>query len=270
MFSQRYLDLFDGIVAGNPGWTFRVRPAFARAARATTQFGNPDLASSFDDEELEAVAQAILAACDGLDGLADGMVFAPEDCRFEPASLGPTGSGALSQAQVTALEQVFGGARNSAGVPLYSGWYWDQGVAAFGWRQWKIGPIAPGFPLPGNSAINVTLGGGAVPFIFTTPPNAPTHGTELAASTTVTVANPLGQPNTTGFGDAFVPHMLSYDMDSDAPRIFARTATYRESAIDFMFTSGVDYREFRRSGGKLLVYTGQADPVFSAKYHVAW
>ena len=278
MLSQRYPDYFDGIVAGNPGmdlpkaavaeaWDSQ---AFAEAARGTTTSGNPDLASSFTDEELAAVGQAILAACDADDGLEDGMVFNPQACNFDPATLGPAGSGVLSQAQVTALEKVFGGARNSRGEPLYAGWYWDPGIAAFGWRQWKIGPLAPGFPIPGNSAINVTLGGGALPFIFTTPPNSMTGGTALAAGTTIVSANPLGIPGGTNFGDAFVPWVLSFNMDTDAPKIYARFGPYRESAMDFMGTGSTDYGRFRKSGGKLIVYTGQADPVFSAKYHVDW
>jgi feruloyl esterase len=278
MLSQRYPDYFDGIVSGNPGmdlpkaavaeaWDSQ---AFARAARSTTPFGNPDLASSFTNAELATVGNAILQACDANDGLADGMVFNPQACRFDPTTLGPGGSGELSQAQVTALEQVFGGARNSHSRRLYSGWFWDPGVAASGWRQWKIGPLVPGFPIPGNSALNVTLGGGALPFIFTTPPNSLTGGTDLAAGTTITNANPLGQPNTTNFGDAFVPWVLSFNMDTDAPKIFARSKPYKESAMEFMGTSNTDYRKFRKNGGKLIVYTGQADPVFSAKYHLSW
>lgn len=278
MLSQRYPDFFDGIVAGNPGmdlpkaavaeaWDSQ---AFARAARATTPFGNPDLASSFTDAELTAVANGILAACDAKDGLADGMVFNPFACHFDPATLGPGGTGELSEAQVVALKTVFGGAKNSSGKSLYAGWVWDPGVAAFGWRQWKIGPIAPGFPLPGNSAINVTLGGGALPFIFTTPPNSMTGGTDLAAGATIVTANPLGVPGATNFADAFVPWVLSFNMDSDAPKIFARSGVYRESAMDFMGTSSTNYRKFSNHGGKLIVYTGQADPVFSTKYHLDW
>ena len=278
MFSQRYPDYFDGIVAGNPGmdlpkaavaeaWDSQ---AFARAARTTTPFGNPDLASSFTDAELATVGNAILGACDANDGLADGMVFNPWSCRFDPATLGPSGTGELSDVQVTALKNVFGGARNSHGWPLYAGWFWDPGIAAFGWRQWKIGPLFPGFPVPGNSAINVTLGGGALPFIFTTPPNSMTAGTDLAAGTTIATANPLGVPGGTNFGDAFVPWVLSFNMDHDAPKIYARTSVYRESAMGFMGTSSTDYRDFRRGNGKLLLYTGQADPVFSAKYHLQW
>jgi hypothetical protein len=278
MLSQRYPDFFDGIVAGNPGmdlpkaalahpWDAQ---AFARAARATTPFGNPDLASSFTNAELAAVGAAIVAACDARDGVEDGMVLNPQACEFDPATLGPGGSGVLSQAQVSALSQTMAGPRNSRGRQLYSDWMWDPGIAAFGWRQWKIGPIAPGFPIPGNSAIIVTLGGGALPFIFTTPPNTSTAGTDVAPSNPgITTSSPAG-PGTAGFGDAYVPWVLSFNMDHDAPKIFAKTRLYRESAFEFMFSSGTDYRKFRNKGNKLIVYTGGADPVFSANYHLKW
>ena len=278
MLSQRYPDFFDGIVSGNPGMDLAkaavAHPwdaqAFARAARTTTPFGNPDLASSFTNAELAAVGAAILAACDAQDGLVDGMVLNPQACEFDPATLGPGGSGLLSQAQVTALAQSMAGPRNSRGRQLYSDWMWDPGIGAFGWRQWKIGPIAPGFPIPGNSAIIVTLGGGALPFIFTTPPNSSTAGTDLAPPNAgIVTSSPLG-PGTAGFGDAYMPWLLSFNMDHDAPKIFADTRLYRESAFEFMFSSGTDYRKFRAKGNKLIVYTGGADPVFSANYHLKW
>lgn len=278
MFSQRFPTYFDGIVAGNPGmdlpkaavaeaWDSQ---AFARAARTPTPFGNPDLASSFTDTELAAVGNAILAACDAQDGLVDGMVNNPSACSFDPATLGPTGTSVLSAAQVTALKKVFDGAKNSKGKDLYAGWFWDPGIAAFGWRQWKIGPLFPGFPVPGNSALNVTLGGGALPFIFTTLPNSETAGTDVAPGTVITTANPLGVPGATNFADAFVPWVLSFNMDTDAPKIFKETRVYKESAMDFMGTSRTDYKKFRNHGSKLIVYSGQADPVFSSKYHIRW
>jgi feruloyl esterase len=278
MLSQRYPDFFDGIVAGNPGmdlpkaalahpWDAQ---AFARAARAKTPFGNPDLASSFTDAELASVGAAILAACDTDDGLADGMVLNPEACQFDPATLGPSGSGLLSQAQVTALKQSRAGPHDSHGRQLYADWMWDPGIGAFGWRQWKIGPLFPGFPIPGNSALIVTLGGGALPFIFTTPPNTGTAGSDVAPpSGPVTNSSPLG-PGTAGFGDAYVPWVLSFNMDHDAPKVFARTRLYQESAMDFMFSSSTDYGKFRAKHNRLIVYSGGADPVFSAKYHIKW
>jgi hypothetical protein len=273
MFSQRYPDYFDGIVAGNPGmdlpkaavaeaWDTQ---AFAGAARANTPFGVPDLATSFTNDELNTVANAILQACDANDGLVDGIVSNPQACRFDPQTLGPAGTAALSAAQVTALEKVFDGARNSRGKSLYAGWYWDPGIAAGGWRIWKIGPL---FPAPGNTSLNATLGGGALPFIFTTPPNSATGGTALQGSSVVASAGPApgGFP---GLNDAFMPWVLSFNMDTDAPKIFAR-GSFGESAMEFMGTGSTDYRRFARGGSKLIVYSGQADPVFSSKYHVRW
>ena len=272
MFSQRHPDVFDGIVSGNPGmdlpkaavaeaWDSQ---AFAAAARTNTPFGNPDLASSFTPAELTTVGNAILQACDAQDGVVDGMVQNPTACRFDPQTLGPAGTGALSGAQVTALEKVFGGAKNSRGRSLYAGWFWDPGVAAPGWRVWKIGPL---FPAPGNTSLNTTLGGGALPFIFTTPPNSATGGTALHGSSVITTAGP--NPGFSGLNDAFVPWVLGFNMDTDAPKIFARGA-FAESAMDFMGTSSTDYRRFSRGGSKLIVYSGQADPVFSSKYHIRW
>jgi Tannase and feruloyl esterase len=273
MFSQRYPDMFDGIVAGNPGmdlpkaavaeaWDSQ---AFAAAARTMTPFGNPDLASSFTPTELGAVGDAILQACDGQDGLVDGMINNPQACRFDPATLGPSGSGVLSSAQVTALEKVFGGAKNSKGKSLYAGWFWDPGVAAPGWAVWKIGPL---LPVPGNTSLNTTLGGGALPFIFTTLPNSRTRGTALQAGTVITTAGP--SPAFSGLNDAFVPWVLSFNMDLDAPKIFAESGKFKESAMDFMGTSSTDYGAFRTGGKKMIVYSGQGDPIFSSKYHIKW
>ena len=273
MFSQRYPDYFDGIVAGNPGmdlpkaavaeaWDTQ---AFAGAARKNTPFGMPDLATSFTNDELNNVANAILQACDANDGLVDGIVSNPQACRFDPQTLGPAGTGALSAAQVTALEKVFDGARNSRGKSLYAGWYWDPGIAAGGWRIWKIGPL---LPIPGNTSLNTTLGGGALPFIFTTPPNSATGGTALQSSSVVASAGPA-PASFPGLNDAFMPWVLSFNMDTDAPKIFAR-GSFGESAMEFMGTGSTDYRRFARGGSKLIVYSGQADPVFSSKYHVRW
>src|SRR5258705_13040973 len=174
--------------------------------------------------------------------------------------------GAVSEVQVTALEKVFGGAKNSQGESLYAGWYWDPGIAAPGWGVWKIGPL---LPVPGNSSLNLTLGGGALPFIFTTPPNSATGGTTLQGSTVITSAGP-NPAGFSGLNDSFVPWVLSFNMDTDAPKIFERSAPFAESAMDFMGTSSTDYRRFRKNGNKPIVYSGQADPVFSTKYHVKW
>ncbi|HEX7045380.1 MAG TPA: hypothetical protein VF203_12275 [Burkholderiales bacterium] len=97
------------------------------------------------------------------------------------------------------------------------------------------------------------------PFAFAAKPVPPaTACAALAAGTTVVSANPLGDPGSTSVGDAFVPCVLSFDMDTDAPTISARFGPCRESAMEFTGTSTDDGR-FRKSGGKLILYAGQAD-----------
>jgi hypothetical protein len=287
VMSQRFPHHFDGIVSGNPGMDLHKSSLaeahavqeFAAAGAAqgfftSTPPGNiPWANKAFTDADLVAVGNAILAQCDELDGLADGSVDNFEACRFDPESLGPhgmgMGAGTLQAAQVTALKNVFAGPKNRFGKPLYSSWYWDPGIAAtagfISWRNWKMGaynpttPFPPFTPLTFNTAAaqSIGLGGASVPFLFRTPPNTPTAGG-------IFVTGNASAP------DALMPFILSYSFDTDAPRIFARSGMYTQSAADFMYSSSIDYRKFKALGNKLIVYTGGADPVFSARYHIDW
>jgi pimeloyl-ACP methyl ester carboxylesterase len=283
VMSQRFPQHFDGVVAGNPGMDLHKSSLaeahavqeFAAAAAAQGYFTStppgtiPWANKAFTDAQLIAVGNAILKQCDDLDGLTDGSVDQFEACRFDPITLGPTGSGELNAAQVTALKNVFAGPRNRSGRPLYSSWYWDPGIAStagfISWRNWKMGaynptqPFPPFTPVSTNTAAaqSIGLGGASVPFLFRTPPNTPT-----AAG--VYVTGDASAP------DALMPFILSYSFDSDAPLIFAKTDLYRTSAAELMYSSSTDYRKFKALRHKLIVYTGGADPVFSAKYHVDW
>ena len=283
VMSQRFPQHFDGIVAGNPGMDLSksslaeahsVQQFAAAAAKqgfyTSTPPGNiPWANKALTDANLVTVANAILSSCDELDGLTDGMVNNFEACRFDPAVLGPAGSGELNEAQVTALQNVFAGPMNSRGKPLYSSWYWDPGIAAtvsfISWRNWKMGAYSPTLPAPPfppvtyntAAAQSIGLGGASVPFIFRTPPDFPTAGG-------VSVSGNASAP------DALMPFILSYSFDTDAPRIYATHGLYTESAASFMYSSSTNYGRFKARRGKLIVYTGGADPVFSAQYHVDW
>jgi hypothetical protein len=275
VMSQRFSHHFDGIVAGNPGMDLHKSSLaeahavqeFAAAAAAQGFFTStppgdiPWANKAFTDADLVAVGNAILERCDDLDGLADGSVDNFQACRFDPATLGPEGSGTLEAAQVRALQNVFAGPRNRFGKALYSGWYWDPGIAAtagfISWRNWKMGAFNAPVTFNTAAAQSIGLGGASVPFLFRTPPNTPTAGG-------VSVTGVASAP------DALMPFILSYSFDVDAPLIFARAGIYRTPSADFMFSSSTDYRKFKARGNKLIVYTGGADPVFSARYHVQW
>ncbi len=147
--SQRYPTDFDGIVAGDPAFDL-TRAAIAEAW-ATARFaeiapkdaqGIPQLYQALSDSDLKLMSTAILKACDALDGLTDGLIENPEACRFDPAVLqcnGEKNDSCLSPGQVHAIQQTFAGPKNSAGVALYSGWPYDAGVDAPGWRAWILG-----------------------------------------------------------------------------------------------------------------------------------
>ena len=59
------------------------------------------------------------------------------------------------------------GPRDSSGRALYVGQAWDPGIAAPGWRQWKLGSSQTGTP----NAANTTLMAGALAHEFFTPPD---------------------------------------------------------------------------------------------------
>ena len=116
-------------------------------------------------------ADAVLAECDGLDGLKDGMINAYRACRFTPRSLvckaKMSSPDCLSPAQAEALIQVFGGARDSRGRSLYGTYPFDTGIAAPVWIPMHIGTSATEVP---NSA-DAVLGGNTLRYYAMTPPD---------------------------------------------------------------------------------------------------
>ena len=269
VFAQRFSELFDGIVAAAPGfalpkaaiaeaWDTQAFASLAIRSDLTDSAGTPIIARTFSDADLALVAEAVLAACDADDGIADGIVGDHRACtteRVAPALAARTCRGAksadcLSADQVSTLKRVFAGPRNSRGDTLYSDWAWDAGIGGRvgeryhqGWRIWKIG----GYPPSTIPALNVVLGGPSLSALFTTPPT------------------PL--PNEPR---ALLGYLLEFDMDRDAPKIFARNGPFTESSWEMVGAKRTDLSAFQRRGGKLIVPHGMSDPVFSANDTMRW
>jgi hypothetical protein len=248
--SSRFADQFDGYVAANPG--FNLPKAAIAEQWDTQQFMSAATTGqlpkdAFPATAMNLVAQKILDKCDALDGVADGMVNDRAACQaaFSIASDVPTCTGApdatcLSAAQKTALQNVFGGARDSANRSLYASWPLDPGVSGQNWRFWKLDA---GFaPLP----FNTLIGAGAMGYVFTSPPDAPS------------------------LADGGLGYQLGFSMDTAAAKIAATTATYMESALQFMTPPNPTQLTTLKARGKLIVVHGTADPVFSPNDTMAW
>jgi feruloyl esterase len=79
--AQRYPDDFDGIVAGAPALNATGRAAFALWI---AQHNLEDEASLIPATKFPAIHEAVLQACDALDGATDRLIDNPTACKFDP------------------------------------------------------------------------------------------------------------------------------------------------------------------------------------------
>jgi hypothetical protein len=116
-------DDFDGIVAGDPAFAGRLG-AVANVWDAQHLL-RADGSAVIPADKLVVLHRAVLTACDGLDGVRDGIIMDPRACHFDVASVecrgGGDGPDCLSAEQVAAARAVYDGPRNSKGERLYPG-----------------------------------------------------------------------------------------------------------------------------------------------------
>jgi feruloyl esterase len=270
MAAERFPEEFDAVLVGYPGfhlaWAGAVEQiwdaqAFGQAARAMGQLtpeGLPLANRAFTDDDLLLVSGAVLKACDGLDGLVDGMIFNLTACTPNRVAIamdalackGAKTADCLLPVQLAAIRKVMGGARSPNGRPLYPGSPWDAGIAvrtaqgvSQGWRQWKLGPYAA----PTNQGLAVTLGGASASAVFTSPPTP-------VADTPAALAR----------------YAFGVDVQANWLKTMVKWGPFKESAVDFMHADATDLSRFTRRGGKMLIYHGVSDPVFSINDTIDW
>jgi feruloyl esterase len=98
--AQRYPGDFDGIVAGAPSWN-QARLDAARIGINLMVNRTPE--HHIPASKYPMVHRAVMQACDGLDGVVDGIIENPRECRFDYASLqckGGDEASCLTAAQV--------------------------------------------------------------------------------------------------------------------------------------------------------------------------
>jgi feruloyl esterase len=244
--SQLFPQHYEGIVAGDP---FYLPPDISLSETwglervidvSPIVNGAPQYLQSFTLADQNLFTNAILAACDHLDGLVDGVIDNAAACHFDPAtfvfpSTGVYGSIApgqplqcqgaktatcLTPAQVTATKRIDQGPRTSTGrsivspdgTPL-SGYPFDGGFmqpSGIPTRDIGTATSAPG---------NIGLGSGQLPLFWFANPD-PTY-------------NPL---------------TVDYDHD-------IHLVTPASPAVN----NRTDIRHFVKRGGKLIFYHGLSD-----------
>jgi feruloyl esterase len=147
VLAQRYPADFDGILVGGPAHLFvALMMELAWTARTNIDAdGNPILTT----EDLAVLHDAAVAACDGADGLEDGLITDPRTCDFTPDAVACTETNqpaCLSATQVEVARKLYAGPVTAngqrlypSGLPIGSELEWN--FLFFGWNP----PMSPGF-----------------------------------------------------------------------------------------------------------------------------
>jgi feruloyl esterase len=150
--AQRFPEDYDGIVAGDPA-SNRIRQTFAFMYSWIATHG-ADGKPILSQSKLALLTKSVVEACDGLDGLKDGVIDDPRRCHYDPAKLlcknpaAPDDAACLTQAQVEAAKKIYEGTKSPrTGEPIFTGW--TRGSEGFGeaagqsWRAYIMDPAEP-------------------------------------------------------------------------------------------------------------------------------
>jgi len=139
MQAQRFPEDFDGIVAGAPAndWS-----SLMTAAAWNAQALVKDAGSAIPPSKLPAIQKAVVAACDKLDGVSDGLLEDPRQCNFDPTVLtcrAEDNDQCLTAPQVVALKKLYQGPHNSrTGKRIYAGATPGTESVPGGWSSWTV------------------------------------------------------------------------------------------------------------------------------------
>lgn len=221
MEAQRYPEDYDGIIAGAPAnyWT-HLLTAGAWDLQATQS----DPGSYIPAAKIPALSAAVIKACDGQDGVNDGLLTDPRECHFDPAVLlCKDGAGAgesnscLTGPQVAALKKLYAGPTTSKGARIFPGRVVGGEEGPGGWALWITGGA------PGTS---------------------------------------LMYQFTTGFFPNMVFDDPKWDFKTFNFDSGVKLADEKEAAN--LNSNNPDLRAFEKRGGKLIIYHGWSDAAISA------
>ncbi|HEY1807726.1 MAG TPA: tannase/feruloyl esterase family alpha/beta hydrolase [Acidobacteriaceae bacterium] len=143
ILSQRYPSAFNGIVSGDPAMRTGLSnlaiaqwiPVAYNQASPRDASGKPEIDKFLTDADRRLFMAALMKRCDARDGVADGMIFDPTGCDFDPATLackpGQTAD-CIAPEKVAAIKKAFAGPKNAYGTQVYPGFLYDAGITMSG------------------------------------------------------------------------------------------------------------------------------------------
>jgi hypothetical protein len=224
MEAERFPEDFNGIVANAP-WVDQTGFTIGALWNQKALSAAPVTAA-----KLALVADKVMAKCDAVDGLKDGLIDDPRKCDFNPArdvpacATGTDGADCLTPAQAAAIAKVYGG-------PISNG------------KQ-----FFPGY-MPGSEAVTAGLFGG---------------GTGSGWLNVIVATQPDGKPADFNLGEGTIKYLAhkppqadydykTFDFDRDIHLLddWSKQADAKDP----------DLAKFRKHGGKIIMTYGWADPI---------
>lgn len=229
--AQRYPTDFNGIIAGAAAMNFQVQNALYHSWMAISNTDKNGKAIITADR-LPLIHNAVLNACDSLDGQKDGLISDPQACHFNPQVLQCSSqpdvpqSGCLSRKEVEAVKRFYEGP-----------------VDASTGEHLVVGSVQPGSEL-------------AWAGVF-----VPQTADQPIMSRIIALASLRYLHFEKNPGKAFTLSDLSFT---------AKTFDALRPLHPLYDATNPDLSAFQRAGGKLIVWHGLADPHISPINSIAW
>ena len=236
MEAQRYPSDFDGIVAGAPANSWTVELGARNTRINQSMYPDPKNLSVavIGPEAQKLIGSAIMKKCDALDGISDGILNNPLQCKFDIESLACEGaktSTCLSERELNAAKTIYddlyiNGERAFPGYPV------GGELSPGGWVRWLTG-----------GTVTVDVG-------------------EFQEG--VAAESPYPEPETPNahwaFGNGVMKYLVFHDPDWNyTSYTFDTFYSDAATAAQTLNATDPDLDAFRARGGKLLIYTGWGD-----------
>jgi feruloyl esterase len=139
ILSQRYPSDFNGIVSGDPAMRTGLSnlaiaqwiPVAYNQVSPKDASGKPQIDKFLTDGDRKLFMDTLLKQCDAKDGVADGMIFDPMGCDFDPTVLAckaGQADGCIAPEKIVAIKKAFAGPKNAYGTQVYPGFLYDTGI----------------------------------------------------------------------------------------------------------------------------------------------